>query len=80
MKQYKGLYIDHVVFNSEADIDAFLEGKALEAYKAAVAMFVSHSDMEHSIFADEKAEILVNRFGYTWEQLEAIELEIMAAA
>ena len=79
MKQYKGYYIDHVYFNSEAEIDAFVEKKAVEAYKMAIELFASAaaSDlMARSIYADEKAEALVNQFGYTWEQVEEIETSV----
>lgn len=30
MKQYKGYYIDHVIFNSTAEIDAFIKKQAVE--------------------------------------------------
>lgn len=73
MKQYKGLYIDNAIFTSEAEIDAFLEQKAVEAYKAAVQLFATFHDIDHSILADEKAEALVHQHGYTWEQVDEIE-------
>lgn len=79
MKQYKGYFIDNVTFNNKADIDTFVERQAVDAYKKAVEMFANHSDMEHSIYADEKAEYLVKEFGYTWEQIEAIEIETLKA-
>lgn len=74
MKQYKGYYIDKVIFNSKADIDEFLKTQAVDAYKRAVAYFATHSNMAASIYCDSKAEILVNQFGYTWEQVEAFEI------
>lgn len=35
--------------------------------------------MSASMTMDEKAEYLVNQFGYTWEQLEAIEISVLKA-
>ena len=79
MKQYKGLYIDNVVFNSEAEVDEHLKALAIESYKTAVKAFCEHTDMEHSLYADQKAAYLVNQFGMDWDEVEAIELEAMAA-
>lgn len=73
MKQYKGLYIDNVYFNNTADIDQFLKEKAVQSYKTAVELFAHRKSMEYAIYVDECAERLVNQFGYTWEQVEAIE-------
>lgn len=80
MKQYKGYYIDNVIFNSEAQIDTFIERQAVDAYKTACELFAHNSTMENSIFCNEKAEILVNQFGYTWEQIEALEIEVYKIA
>lgn len=77
MKQYKEYYIDKVIFNNEKEIDEFLKAQAIEAYKQAVELFVNHSTMETSIYCDDKAEILVNQFGFTWEQVEALEIETL---
>lgn len=80
MTNYKGYTIDNVIFNSKADIDAFLEKQAVDAYKNACWLFIKNCDVESSIYADERAAYLVNYFGYTWEQVEAIELEMLKAA
>lgn len=80
MKNYKGYYIDGVWFHNENEIDKFLEEQAVKAYKTAYKMFLNHMDMAHSVFCDEKAEILVKNFGYTWSQVEALEFEVMDAA
>lgn len=78
MKKYKGLYIDHVVFNSKAEIDEYLKAVAIKAYKSAVKAFCEHIDMEHSIYSDQKAEYLNTQFGMSWSEIEAIEIEAMA--
>lgn len=80
MKKYKGYHIDHIHFNSEAEIDKFLEEQALEAYKTACKIFLKHSSMEAFIYCEEKAEVLAKRFGYSTDRLEEIEVEVFMAA
>lgn len=75
MKKYKGYYIDNVTFNSTAEIDAFLKKQAIKAYQTACWLFAKNKDMESSMYADQKAEILVSEFGFTWDQVEALEIE-----
>lgn len=77
MKQYKGYYIDHIIFNNTEEIDNFLKEQALNSYKLACELFVNNSTMANSIYCDEKAQRLVNEFGYTWEQVEELEIEYM---
>ena len=80
MKRYNGYYIDNVIFHNEEEIDIFLENQAVDAYKSACKLFLNRSTLANSILCDEKAERLVNQFGYTWEQVEAIELEVYKTA
>lgn len=75
-RQYKGMYIGQGCFNSKEEIDRFLESQAVYAYKIACEIFMKDKDYEAAAYADEKAERLVNQFGYTWEQIEAIESDI----
>ena len=77
MKQYRGYFVDHVIFNSTEDIDNFIKSEAVAAYKKAVRYFADHCNMAASTYADEKAENLVNNFGFTWEEVEAIEIETL---
>lgn len=79
MKNYKGYYIDKVIFNNEKEIDDFLKVNAINAYRQAVELFAIHSTMENSIYCDERAEILVNKFGFTWEDVEELEIRTLKA-
>lgn len=79
MTKYRGYYIDHVVFNTKADIDAFCKDNAVKAYKQAVEMFAKHPDMEHSIYCTEKARVLMNEFDFSGTEVEAIECEVFAS-
>lgn len=76
MKKYKGYYIDHIGFNSKAEIDEFRKEQAIKAYKLAVSMFYDHPDMVHSNYALEKAEILNKEFGISWGDIEDIEISV----
>ena len=79
MKNYKGYYIDKVIFNNEKEIDDFMKDNAINAYRQAVELFAIHSTMENSIYCDERADILVNKFGFTWEDVEALEIKTLKA-
>lgn len=79
MKQYKGYYIDRVIFHNEAEVDDFIKAQAVKAYKDACSLFASHSTVEYSLYCDELAEKLVKVHGFTWEQVEELELEAYAA-
>ena len=74
MKEYKGYYIDGIYFNNKEDIDAFLKKQAIKAYRIACEMFAIHPDMEHSLYASERADILNNQFGMDWDEIEALEI------
>ena len=80
MTNYKGYTIDGVFFNSKKDIDRFLEDSAVNGYKTACKLFAETRSMSASMIMDEKAECLVNQFGYTWEQIEEIEISAYKAA
>lgn len=79
MKQYKGYYIDGVIFSSEADIDEHIKAAMIRSYKVACEMFSRHSDMEHSIYASEIA-VRLHALGLTWDEIEQIEIEAYKAA
>lgn len=35
--------------------------------------------MKNSVYCGERAEILVNKFGFTWEDVEALEIKTLKA-
>ena len=72
MKEYKGYHIDGVYFNNKEDIDAFLKKQAIKAYRIACEMFAIHPDMEHSLYASERADILNNQFGHLIDSLQSV--------
>ncbi len=80
--KYKGYYIEKESangFHCKEEVDHFLREQAVNAYITSVQMFASHPTMECSIYSAEKADRLVKGFGFTWEQVEAIEIETLKA-
>lgn len=77
MRQYKGYYIDKVIFNNEKEIDEFIRNQAIEKYKQSVRWFCERPSMQFSIYSGECAERLVEQFGFTWEEIEEMEIEVM---
>ena len=78
MKKYRGYYIDKVVFNSEAEIDAFIKQQAVEKFIKLNKIFANHMTMEASIACSEQANRLHNQFGFSWEEIEAMEIQAIA--
>jgi hypothetical protein len=79
MKKYKGYYIDHIYFNSKEEIDEFIKSEAVNAYRKSVEYFANHPSMEASSYSSDKADRLVNEFGFSWEEVEAIEIKTLEA-
>ena len=81
MKQYKGYYIDHIYFNSEAEINSFLKKQAIDRYKMMCRMFAEQdAGMELSILMSEQADRLHTQFGMDYNEIEQIEIEVFKAA
>lgn len=78
-EQYKGYYIDNIYFNRKDEIDDHIKQKAVEEYQRRIRYFADHSTMEASIFCTEQADLLHNNFGFSYEEIEAIEIEAYAA-
>ena len=79
MTQYKGYYVDHIYFNSKDEIDAHIKQKAVEEYQRRIRYFADHSTMEACIFCSEQADLLHNNFGFSYDEIEAIEIAAYAA-
>lgn len=79
MMKYRGYYIDHVIFHSKADIDAFVKKNAVNAYRRACRMFAESPSMECSIYCHEQAQRLHDDFGLSFSEIEEIEISAYAA-
>ena len=82
MKQYRGYYIDHVIFNSTADIDLHIKNQLISRVKkfsklldnagAHFSAEYAHGCMQEISNAEQK---LHDEFGMSYEELEMLELE-----
>ena len=79
MTQYKGYYIDNTYFHSKAEIDAHIKQQAVEAYQRLIRYFERHSTMAVNAKCIEAADRLHNIFGFSYEEIEAIETAAYAA-
>ena len=79
MKQYKGYYIDNVIFNSTEDVDNFLKQQAVENFKKLNKFFAERVDFGICQMCNEQAERLHRDFGFTWDEIEQMEIEAMTA-
>ena len=79
MTQYKGYYIYHIYFHSKADIDAHIKQQAVEAYQRLIRYFERNSTMAVNAKCIEAADRLHNIFGFSYEEIEAIEIAAYAA-
>lgn len=75
MTQYRGYYIDKVVFNSKSEIDEFIKNREIEAYKTACKLFSHFKTLEYSIYCSELAEKLNKTYDISWDELEEMEIE-----
>lgn len=78
MTQYKGYYIDHIHFNSKADIDNRIKEQAVESFLRLHRYFADHPTMEVSIRCSAEADRLHNIFGFSYEEIEALEIAAVA--
>ena len=78
MTNHKGYYIDNVIFSSKEDIDNFIKKQAVDRFVMLNKLFAERPDMGISIACSEQADRLHNQFGFTWEEIEEIELAAIA--
>ena len=74
MKNYRGYYIDHIRFNNEAEIDAFIKQQAIEHHQHLAYLFGCNPSIELCIAMGDHADRLVRHFSLSYEEVEAIEL------
>lgn len=79
MKQYKGYYIDQVIFNNETEIDAFIKKQIIEKYQQLCNEFANNACVELSVMMTPYEEKLHNEFGLSYEEIEQLEIEALCA-
>lgn len=79
MTQYRGLYIDGIIFTCKQDIDKSLRETAVYRYRMAAERFAERPTLEFAEYVDQLAEDLVNNHGLDWDEVDEIEAAAMAA-
>lgn len=78
MRQYKGYFIDHVIFNSKEDIDNFIKQRAIERLISLNEEFARKADMAIMKMISDCEDRLHDEFGMSYEELEEIGLKTIA--
>ena len=74
-QSYKGEYIGPGCFSSRAEIDEALKRAAVENVQMLAELFIIHKNYATAAALADAQQRLVDNFGYTWEEAEAIEIE-----
>lgn len=78
MKQYKGYYIDHAVFNSKEDIDTFIKANLIKKVAMLNKMMRNYTDPGMMMAACAEMtnieRVLMSEYGMTAAEIEEIEL------
>ncbi len=77
MKRYKGYYIDNIYFHSESEIDDFIKQQEVKRFISFNKSFASSPTIEASIVCAEQADRLHKLFGFSYEELEEIEISCL---
>lgn len=80
MKQYKGYYIDKVIFNNKKEIDDFIKDQTIKEYKQLCKRFENDACMELIDIMASYQDKLHNDFGLSYEEIENIEIEAIEVA
>lgn len=80
MKQYRGYYIDHVIFNSKQEIDEFIKEQAIEHHKNLSEMFAKKPSIELAAWISDSEKRLHDVFGLEYDEIEQIEIEAIKTA
>ena len=74
MTQYKGYYIDKMIFNTKQEIDNFIKKQAIERYQMFCKMFAKNADEALAAIMMQHEDKLHNEFGLTYEEIEQLEI------
>ena len=79
-QSYKGKYIGPGCYSSRAEVDEALKREAVENVQMLAELFLIHKNYATAQALADAQQRLVNHFGYTWEEAEAIENEVFKEA
>lgn len=75
MTNYKGYYIDGVIYSNKQDVDNQILKNRLNQLKLAVREFERFPCYETAGYLSDKQEQLVKLHGYEWEEVENLTLK-----
>lgn len=79
-REYKGKYIGPGCYSTKAEIDQTIKESKIDYMKILVEVFAATGNRAAAVALADYQERLVNEYGYSWEELEAIEAEIYKAS
>ena len=79
-QSYKGQYIGPGCYSSRAEVDEALKREAVENVQMLAELFIIHKNYATAAALADAQQRLVDNFGYTWEEAEAIEIEVFKEA
>ena len=79
-QSYKGKYIGPGCYSSRAEVDEALKREAVEYVKLVARLFLIHKNHATAAELADAQQRLIDHFGYTWEEAEAIEIEVYKEA
>ena len=74
-QSYKGKYIGPGCYSSRAEVDEAIEREAMESVKLYAELFCINKNAATAADLFQVEENLVDNFGYTWEEVDAIEAQ-----
>lgn len=82
MQAYRGYYIGEGPndFHSRKEIDEFLRQRAVKRLRLLVGFFLRDGSMEASAFLSDHETQMVRQHGFTPQEVEDLEIEMMMEA
>ena len=74
-QSYKGKFVGPGCYSSRAEIDEAIEREAVESVKLYADLFCINKNAATAADLFQVEEKLVDNFGYTWEEVDAIEAQ-----
>lgn len=78
MERYKGIFIDGAIIKNRKEADEFLKQQSLNAFKRDIINFYNKPYVfDYHIHNSDSAQYLIDVYGYTWDQIEQMEIDIL---
>ena len=75
-QSYKSKFIGPGCYSSRAEVDEALKREAVENVQMLAELFIIHKNYATAAALADAQQRLVDHFGYTWPEAEAIENEV----